>query len=453
MPETELIGRGDALSAVESRLAALPRHGIALVLRGESGSGRSALLAAVAERARARGLRCLRAPDLERLRLAHPGDTLRSGAAVLEQLPSAVLLLDEFEALEPATRRLALFIARRCVAAGVLVVAALREGPPLEFPELRLEPLSDADAGTLLDREAPELPPALRRRVIETAPGNPLGLLELAAAGDELLAATTPRLSDRLVRSLADALPELRPATQRALLIAALEPEAPLAVVLDTAGTTPDALAEAAPVAEIADGRLRFRRMLARAFIAQRASEGERIAVHAALAERLAEPLRTWHRAAAAREPDEVLAGALESTARRARSRGDLVAATAGFARAAELTARPDPRALRLAAAAACAFDLGLTTAARDLLARAQACEPGRSARTLVELQEPVLDGTRTSAATIRDTIARVVVVEDRRHRRRARCPDAARARVLAGRARRGDSGRPRRGRRAGRPW
>ena len=81
---------------------------------------------------------------------------------------------------------------------------------------------------------------------------------------------------------------------------------------------------------------------------------------------------RAWHRAHAAVEPDEAVAGELERSADRAQSRGGVAAAAAFLQRATELTPDPARRGERALAAARVKFEAGSSDAAHELLTSAE---------------------------------------------------------------------------------
>jgi DNA-binding CsgD family transcriptional regulator len=169
--------------------------------------------------------------------------------------------------------------------------------------------------------------------------------------------------------------------TQRLLLAAAAEPVGDVMLLWRAAallGITPDA-ATAAEDAELIDfgaARVRFHHPLVRSAVYQAASAGDRHSVHRALAEATdaeADPdRRAWHRASAAVEPDEAVAGELERSAARAEARGGVAAAAAFLGRATELTPDPSRRGARAIAAASAKLEAGAPDRASSLLATAE---------------------------------------------------------------------------------
>jgi DNA-binding CsgD family transcriptional regulator len=406
-------------------------QGRVLVLRGEAGIGKTALLgylSAVAEGCRiARiagvesemelafaGLHALCAPMLGRL--GHlpipqrdalntafglsggpPPDRFLVGLAVLSLLADVaeeqplICIVDDAQWLDRVSVQTLAFVARRLLAERVGLVFALRESGDdhaLEgLPELVIEGLAAADARRLLDATIPgSFDARVRDQIIGEADGNPLALLELprerttiAVAGGFGLLLETP-LTSRIEQGFVRQLEPLPADTRRLLLLAAAEPVGDVPLLWRAAerlGIGPEvaAPAEAAGLVEIG-ARVRFRHPLLRSAAYRAASAPERREVHRALADatdaRLDPDRRAWHRARAADRPDEAVAGELERSADRAQARGGLAAAAAFLQRAAELTPDPTTRVERSLAAAQVKLDVADAASASDLLAAAE---------------------------------------------------------------------------------
>jgi len=450
MPDTHLsraglLDRGREREVLD-RLVAETRagQGRVLVLRGEAGIGKTALLgylSAAAEGCRiARvagvesemelafaGLHALCAPMLGRL--GHlpvpqrgalntafgmsggpPPDRFLVGLAVLSLLADAaeeqplICIVDDAQWLDRVSVQMLAFVARRLLAERVGLVFALRESGGehgLEgLPELVIEGLGAADAGRLLDAAIPgSLDGRVRDQILGEAGGNPLALLELprepaaiavaAGFGLSVEAPLAGRIEQGFVRQL-----EPFPAdTRRLLLLAAAEPAGDVPLLWRAAerlGIGPGAAepAEAAGLVEIG-ARVRFRHPLLRSAAYRAASAPERREVHRALAaatDAEADPdRRAWHRARAANRPDEAVAGELERSAGRAQGRGGLSAAAAFLQRAAELTPDPATRVERLLAAARARLDVADAASASDLLAAAELGPAGELQRARLE--------------------------------------------------------------------
>ncbi|GAA3888501.1 LuxR family transcriptional regulator [Saccharothrix violaceirubra] len=402
-----------------------------LVVRGEAGIGKSALLGAVD----AEGFRVLRGTAIESesvvpyaglslllrcvsdgidvlpprqaatLRIVlgdgecgdtdpyHVGVALLALLAELAERQPVLCLVDDAHWLDQGSAFALLFAARRLRAESVAVVFAARDlhAPPFPapgVPELRLTALSDDDAFALLAEHAADLPRHVRERIAREAAGNPLALLELPAAQREghLTAgpahppATLPAHS-RVRRMFADRIAALPERTRTLLLVAAADDTGDPGVVFPAAERLGASVADLEPAEQRQllrsdDGRIAFRHPLVRTAAYRGASLVGRIDAHRALAGVVAdETRRTWHLAAATTSPDEDVARALERLAETARKRGGSSAVLAAYHRAAELTPDPKTRGRRLTLAAAAAVEAGhfdrasaLADSAADLL-------------------------------------------------------------------------------------
>lgn len=412
--------------------------GGALVVRGEAGIGKSALLAAIAAQARDRGTRVLSAVGVQSeaqisfaglhqllwpvLHLAEglparqraalhaafgmseevTPELFVTGLATLELIGDAaeksriLLIIEDAQWLDQPSCAVLGFVARRLAAEPALMLIAARDGFTNPFDEaglteLRLHGLSEKAAGQLLDSRAPELRPVVRERLLQEAAGNPLALIELPAALrseylDEgaLLPSRLP-LTARLEQAFAAQGSGLPPATRSLLLAAAAEDADALGEVLNAAGIlngealTVDALtpAIAAGLVAIQGTQLRFRHPLMRSAIYQAASLPERQAAHAALAQVLAGQAdrQVWHRAAAALGPNEQVATELEEAAGRAGRRGAVTVAVAALQRAAELSEDSARRGSRLLRAAEIGFEFGRPGLGPQFLQAAEALD------------------------------------------------------------------------------
>ncbi len=295
-------------------------------------------------------------------------------------------VVDDAQWLDRESARALAFVARRLLAEKIAFVFAARElGDALAgLPELRVEPLGPRDARTLLESvlPAPLDERVLDRIVVETR-GNPLALLELPRgltptelAGGFGLPVAVP-LSASIEESFTRRLATLPGDARRLLLVAAADPVGDTALVWRAARklglTESDVEAvEAEDLLELG-ARVVFRHPLVRSAVYRAAELKERRAVHRALAEATDPEIdpdhRAWHRAQAASTPDEDVAAELERSAGRAQARGGLAAVAAFLERAAALTPEPTRRAQRLLAAAGAKRDAGALEAALGLLA------------------------------------------------------------------------------------
>ncbi len=435
----ELIGRNDEIARLDTLLDRIRARGGTLVLRGEPGIGKSALLdhaRGLASSLGARtlatvgveseselafaGLHQLLAPIGSRIEgLADPQrqaldaafgvddlvepDPFRVALAAYRLISDAadssplLLIADDAQWLDRSSLDVLTFIARRLENEPVAFVAGLRGGfsTALEetgLPILDLDRLSGADSEKLLDRVAPELSPHVRSRVLAEAAGNPLGLVELARAMPyaddplELLSPGPAALTARLERAFGARLDGLGEDTRRMLLAAALDGRASIEELLSAATRVAgnevalSALDSAAErgLAQAHGSEVRFQHPLIRSAVQSAAPPAERLAMYAALAAVVHDPeRRLWHRAASAIGHDDEVASALEEQAQRARRRGAVMVAAAALERAAMLTADPGRKGERLVRAAELVYDLGRIDVVSRLLREAESLDVG----------------------------------------------------------------------------
>ena len=303
------------------------------------------------------------------------------------------LIVDDAHWLDRSTLGVLSFIARRLEGESAVLIVAVRDGWVNPFrearlPSVRLERLSAAAAAEVLDQSEPDLHPVVRARLLEQAAGNPLALVELAralpssAGARERLSSTPATLTARLEEAFATRLDGLSEETGAMLLAAALDGRASLDEIARAASklrgeaipfSALDPAVEA-DLVSIVDAELRFRHPLIRSAVRQAAPPGRVLEMYGALAEVVADPeRRLWHRAMAAVGCDEELAAALDAHAALARRRGAVAVAAAALERAAALTPDPARKGERLVRAAEVAYELGLVETARCLLQRVEA--------------------------------------------------------------------------------
>ena len=342
-------------------------------------------------------------------------------AAVAEDRP-LLCLIDDAQWLDAASSQILGLVARRVRAESVAIVLAARE--PASVPdfeglsELHLDGLPQQNARALLRRVVTgRLDSHLVDRIVAETGGNPLALLELPgrmtaaelAGGFEL--PPTGELREHLQGHYLQQVAELPKSTQRLMLLAAAEPFGDAALVLRAGrrvGIDPSSLApaEAAELLQIGTG-VRFRHPLVRSAVYRSAPTGSRQRAHEALAE-ASDPdsdadVRAWHRALAAQGPDEDVAAELVRSASRAQARGGAAATAAFLDRAVALTPDPARRRERALVAAVVNVQAGTFTAARGLLAIAQAGPLEESQRAQIELLQAQLAfvSSRGSDATV----------------------------------------------------
>jgi DNA-binding CsgD family transcriptional regulator len=430
-----LLGRHGERHRVEQLLGeAKAGHSGTLVVRGEAGIGKTALLENVGTRADELGFRTERSTGAEaETQFAYAGlhqvcaplldhmpalpepqqlalrvalgrdagstpDRFLVGLAALGLLSEAaeknglLCLVDDAQWLDQASTEVLAFVARRIAAERLAMVFGVRDDGSgrtvlAGLPELRLSGLDDADARVLLDSVVPApLDDAVRDRIIAEARGNPLALLELPSPTSPTRLAggfEQPGLSDVTVRvqteyqNRADGLPE---ESRMLLLIAAADPTGDPTLLWRAtahAGITPGSVAPAESAGLIEIGtRVRFRHPLVRSAVYRTAEPDDRRRAHAALAavtDPASEPdRRAWHAAQATSRVDGDVAAELERSATRARARGGYAAAGAFLLRATQLTPDATRRARRALEAAHALHEAGASDTALDLLTTAE---------------------------------------------------------------------------------
>ena len=453
-----LVGRESERRTLE-RLIAGARVGQSgvLVLAGEAGMGKSALLQAAADLSS--GMQVLRAegspadrdvafggllqllrPALGLLEAIPPpqadalgtalalhagtgGDRFAVGAATLSLLsrfaqdsPVAVLV-DNAHLLDRPSAEAVTFAARRLMADPIYLAAAVRPGADTlaDLPTLELTGLGLDDAASLLAASgAGPVDAELLTRLHAETGGNPLALIELASdpAGLQRHGQSSPLpVPDALVATYARRLDRLGAPARTVLLLAALCGGELTAVGPACAliGVDLAAIGEAehAGLVHLAGGRAIFRHPLIAAAVYQAATGQQRREAHRVLAGTLpAEDAdrRAWHRAEASLGPDEGAAAALDEVGRRSRHRRAHAVAATAFERAARLTAQPGPRARRLLEAGEAAWLAGQTARAMQLLLAAGELRPPPAQRLRIQEAQGMIALRRGSVLAARDT-------------------------------------------------
>jgi DNA-binding CsgD family transcriptional regulator len=452
-----VIGREGERALIEGLLAAARsgRSGV-LVLHGEPGVGKSALLGYAMELAGE--FRVLQATGAETevdlafagldqlvrpvLPLAErlPGlqadallgalglidhassDRFLVAAATLSLLSEAaedgpvLCVIDDAQWLDQPSSEALAFAGRRLEAEGIVLLAATREDPWPGLQALGIGGLGPEAASELLRARGVDLAPDVRARLVVETGGNALALVELAGSlsSEELAGADALphplRLTPRLEQAFLAKVRRLPPATQTLLLVAAADDTANPAVVFRAAAdldVQPEALepAEQAGLAKV-DGtnRIVFRHALVRAAIYHAATFTARTAAHRALAHALEGDdhlaRRAWHLAATATGPDKDIARDLGSSAETAQQRGGHGAATRAFERAAELSAAGPDRARFLVAAARAAFQAGQADRAARLAELADPLVSDADAASELAVLRGRIEFARGSAVT-----------------------------------------------------
>jgi DNA-binding CsgD family transcriptional regulator len=407
-----LIGREAELALIDEFLAQAAAEGGSLVLGGEPGVGKTALLQVAADRAVAAGTRVVRAEGaefettgvfpglsqiliplsagLETLLPVHrdtltvvlgmvegdppkPSQVAQAGLNLIRGMAAGrplLLVVDDLQWMDRYSADVLSFVVRRLGGSRAGFLAAARTGVPGGFEPAgvtrhELAMLDPGAALALLRARYPMLAPRVRQRLLDEAQGNPLALLELppALSGPQraawqALPAVLP-LTDRLQALFAGRVSGLPAATREVLLLAVLAGPADYALLDRAAGG--ELLEDLAPAeraglvrADDSTRQLVFRHPLMRSAVVGMSTAQDRRAAHRRLADALVDQpdRRSWHLAAATLAPDEEVAALLHDQARRILRRGDPGAAAVMLARAADLSPEPADRSSRLAEAA-----------------------------------------------------------------------------------------------------
>jgi len=426
-----LVGRSSEREALELLLdGALEGLSGTLVLRGEAGVGKTALLDDAAESARARGMQVARltgiesetqlgyaalhrmlmpywghverlpGPQRDALRstfgmmAAPPADRFMVALAVLTLLADVatekplVCLIDDGHWLDPETEVVLGFVARRLQAEGVVMVLATRDTEPLTpsgpLPDVIIRGLSEPEATDLLSSITEgTVSPYVAGRLIASTGANPLALVELARElTPEQLSGTSPLpeplpVGHSLQLVFSRQVHKLPPQSRLLLALAASEPSASQATLWRAAAELGiDADLAASELGDLVafTPQVTFRHPLVCSVAYHLTPLPQRRLIHRALADQGEDLDRVaWHLGMAASGPDEAVAAQLEQTAERARQRGGYAATVTFLARAAELSVSEDSRTKRVLTAAEAAVAAGQPVRARALLDQAEA--------------------------------------------------------------------------------
>jgi DNA-binding CsgD family transcriptional regulator len=435
-----LVGRDPELDALRLFVARCASSGGAMLMTGDPGVGKTALLGAVSAAAARSGIRVLHAAgvqfeaDMSFAGLSQVVLPLADGLGGLEAIHEAALsvalglgvgpaaerlvvatallslldraaarqpllvIIDDLQWIDRASATVLGMVARRLTGTRVALLAAQRIYDESLFervglPTMVVGPLSDASSACLVTGAYPAMAPAVRDRLVLDAGGIPLALLELPRqlSSAQLLAQetlpTTLPLSRHLQLVFAARIASQPEPTRRVLLLAALDGSGDLRVTHPCWGDAGDDGADHLAPAERAGlvwvdptaQRLTFSHPLVRAAVVAVATAGQRRAAHRALAELFTDDpdLCTWHLTEAALGPDEQVAAQVEAAAYRVLQRGDAVAAVRSLVRAAELSPAGPDRSRRLSEAAYVgASDFGAMASGITLLRQAHDADP-----------------------------------------------------------------------------
>jgi GMP synthase-like glutamine amidotransferase/tetratricopeptide (TPR) repeat protein/DNA-binding CsgD family transcriptional regulator len=455
-PARAPIGRDSERARIESALTGARQGGSAVIaVRGEAGTGKTALLEDAV--AMARGLRVVRTrgadPEGEQpfaglAELCQPllGQLARLSAARAAALASALgldaplrapdryavyagmldlltaaaeetsilVVVDDAHLLDEASAEAISFIAHRLRIDGIaLLVGTEAEDGLSDAEELRLGALDATDARAVLaSRFGDELASPVVERIVASGQGNPLALLEIARdltpeqrRGEAPLDEPLPPSAEWVYLRRIEALPA---GTRRALLLAALTQGGERETVgraCTTLGVDATALEPAERAGLVVQDAMRvtFCHELAKTAVSYSALTAERRLAHDALARAVEGERRLWHQAHAATGADDAVADGLDGVATRARDQGAYAAAAHGLEQAARLTSDPNRRAERLLRAAQNAHLAGHVHAALDHLGAALEWVSAPSLRTELEHARGRIAARSGEAARARD--------------------------------------------------
>ena len=346
-----------------------------------------------------------------------------------------LVVADDLQWFDTASRDALLFAARRLASDAVAFVMAIRDGESEEplvtgLPELHLSGLAEAPALELVGRSAGEVSAQVARQLWSQTAGNPLALVEIPRnlsaeqrAGRAALDEPLP-VGRRLEDSFAARAAQLPEASRRALLVAATSYTGATDTILTALGelglpATALEAAEEEDLVSIVHGSLAWRHPLVRSAVYHAANAPARRAAHAALARAGGEARlpdhRAWHLAAAAAAPDEAVARQLDQVAVEAARRGAPSTALRAFDQAAKLTPGEADRARREISAAELALAVGRLDEALELLdgARGRSDDPrlrahGERIRARVEMLRGSPHAAHDRLVAIAEAIAEI---------------------------------------------
>jgi DNA-binding CsgD family transcriptional regulator len=434
-----------------------------LVLRGDAGVGKSALLAylsanSVGWRVESAagvesemelaysGLHQLCVPMLDRLeRLPAPQrdalstvfglsagprpDTFLVGLATLTLLAEVseeqplLCIVEDAQWLDEASAQIVGFVARRLRAERIAILSTARSGSGdhvfAGLPELAIDGLEKSEArALLLEHVTGPLDTEVCDQIVAESHGNPLALIELprtwnrTSFGGGFGMADALPVTGKIEQSYKQRLLHLPERTQLLVLIAAAEPLGDPALLQRAVEALALGMADADPAVEQGlleiDHRVRFAHPVARSVAYRVASSADRRRAHDALARatdaEIEPDRRAWHRAQATSGPDEAIAAELEGSAARAQSRGGVSAAAAFLRQAVALTGDPSRKAARALAAAQVCLQAGALDVTLELVSVAEtsvADDRGRATVDLLRGQVAFASGSAAAAASL----------------------------------------------------
>ncbi|MFF3706543.1 ATP-binding protein [Streptomyces phaeochromogenes] len=434
-----LIGRSAEMAIIDGLFGTAIARGTALLLTGEAGVGKSALLDAAALRASESGFRVLRVVGsqfeegvsfsaLNQILQPLTGEIAALPARQAETLqvvlglsegrptePPAVtnavhillsraasessplaLVIDDVAWVDRPSAAVLSAVARYIRTGSIALLAASRTGDEsflssTGIPAYEVQPLDDVSANELVTERFPAMAARVRRRLVAEARGNPLALLELpvslndAQRSERGTLPTVLPLTERLKRIFSTRVGALPDATRKLLLLAVLDGSGELHILRQAMGD-PDGLTELCPAernglvqVDTLTGRLVFRHPLTRSAVMDLSTSAERRWGHLALAAELPEgsERRARHLAEAAVGPDDQVAALLHQVAYSTLHRGDAVGAVTTLLRASELSSTGTAKGRRLAEAAYLGANItGDLRNVRALLDRAGRADP-----------------------------------------------------------------------------
>ena len=297
---------------------------------------------------------------------------------IAAQATPVLLVIDDVQWLDSVSAEVLSAVGRRLSNPRVRVVVGRRTPyesafSPAGWSELHLGPLDAESSAQLLANVGTPLTATTTAAILAAAAGNPLALAELPRSADQINDGGTLPLTERLVAVFGQRLGRLETNIRADLLRAALDGIAVNAVGTNRARYVMRNIQPAIDAGLLIVnplGEIEFRHPLVRAAVIHQASPQQRREAHRDLAALYEDVLvrRATHLAAAASGPDQDVSDLLAKAAQLSIRRGGLAVAAEWMRRAAELSTEPEARAALFADAVYFAARAGRHDEAQNLL-------------------------------------------------------------------------------------